>query len=158
MEELATCDLEETLELLRFSLAGCAYKEPLLPSEWVQANIPNPNGSGYLQLYPFQIEPLDCLVDPQVSSVALQWGAQLTGKTLILVCAILYVAANLLGPLMMVSPTEELITAFVKDRLNSLLIDVREVRDVLEPLNELGRGAHANKRQNLLHKILPGAG
>jgi len=63
------------------------WKHLLLPSEWQEKYRIAPPGSprpGKWRNYPFQIEPMDAIMDGSCSSLTLMWASQLIGKSSII--------------------------------------------------------------------------
>src|SRR3954463_7431510 len=72
---------------------------------------------------PTQIEPMDAIHEPDVESVALQWAAQVTGKTEIINNIVGYHIHQDPCSMLKIDPTLEMAEAWSKDRLSTMIRD-----------------------------------
>src|SRR5437667_2469655 len=75
---------ENLAKFLRKLLAVCAPRRPLSPSKWQEKHRfapPHSPRPGKWHNDPFQVEPLDAIVDPECSSLTLMWASQYLGKS-----------------------------------------------------------------------------
>lgn len=88
--------------------------------------------SGKFTCLPYQVEPMDSIVDPNVTETILDWAAQ-TGKSELLNNCIGFLMHADPSPMLLVQPTVELYEAYSKERIAPMIRDTpvlkRLVRD-----------------------------
>lgn len=89
---------------------------------------------GRLRLDPYQRAPLRAMVDRDVPEVALMWSSQL-GKTLIDTVLVGYTIAQRPQPMLVMFPSRPDLGKFVREKLNPLLVGVRDVNARVERNN-----------------------
>jgi phage terminase large subunit GpA-like protein len=135
-----------------------ALREPLVPSAWVERNISLPGGlhsrPGPLVLFPFQREPLDCIVEEKVSSLTLCWASQVLGKSLLLCSLIAWSAAERPGGIVLLLPTLDSASSWSRSKLGPLINDTPILRDLIQPAT--GRRQGTDTTSTTLYKAFPG--
>ena len=106
--------------------------------------------SGKWKSLPYQIEPMDAFLAPDVSEVLLMWAAQTGGKTEVLLNVMGFFAHADPAPQLLVGPTEKYVEDFSKERLAPTIRDT----DVLRAIIKDPRSRDSNN--TLLNKAYPG--
>ena len=107
------------------ALGSFASPPSLAPSAWAEASIYIPVGNAIPGLIrfdnaPYQREPLDLTMDPRVSRITLQWGAQV-GKTMVALCAQAYrIAENPMSQIMM-QPSQGDLHTWLETKFNPMV-------------------------------------
>lgn len=107
------------------ALGSFAPPPSISPSEWSEASIYIPVGNAIPGLIrfdnaPYQREPLDLTMDPLVSRITLQWGAQV-GKTTVGLCAQAYrIAENPMSQIMM-QPSQGDLHTWLETKFNPMV-------------------------------------
>lgn len=102
------------------------------------------------EMFPWQVEPLNMVDNPEYGRMCLMWASQLTGKT--------ETINNLIGsqiyldpcPILMIQPTVDLAQTWSKDRCDTMLRDTPCLRDKIKPAKSRDSG------NTILHKQFPG--
>lgn len=103
--------------------AGLFPRTRMTASEWADRYRVIPDGTSVADgqwktsRTPYVREPLDAISDPSVEQVVCMWASQLGKTDGILLNAIGYFAAQDPSPILLVEPTEDMATAFSKERL-----------------------------------------
>lgn len=95
------------------------------PSEWAEQNVRVPLGNAVpgpirFDNAPYQVEPLNQLVNPDCRRVTLQWGAQV-GKTMLALCAQGYSIDIRPVSQMMMQPSQGDLTTWLETKFNPLV-------------------------------------
>lgn len=116
------------------------FKPPprLTPSEWAdQHRMLSRESSAMPGKYrtsvaPYQTEPLDSVLDPDVQSTTLLWGSQV-GKTEILNNLVGFFAQCEPSPILMIQPTVDMAKNWSRKRLGPMLRDTLSLRKITAP-------------------------
>lgn len=109
----------------------------LKPSEWADtyrqlSREANAKG-GQWRSFPFQVEPMDSVIDPTVQSTALQWASQITGKTEVVLNIIAYFIHQDPAPILVVQPNmTPMGEAFSKLRIGPMVRDTPALRGLIK--------------------------
>lgn len=109
----------------------------LRPSEWADqyrqlSREANAKG-GQWRSFPFQVEPMDSVIDPTVQSTALQWASQITGKTEVVLNIIGYFIHQDPAPILVVQPNlTPMGEAFSKTRVGPMVRDTPVLRGLIK--------------------------
>lgn len=127
---------------------------PLLISEWADKyrflSSEASSRQGKWTCFPFQREPMDAALDPLVSSVTLEWAAQICGKTEIVNNVIGYHIDCNPCPILLIQPTVDLGNIWSKDRLATM------VRDSPVLHGKVSGERSRDKNNTIAHKTFPG--
>lgn len=85
---------------------------------------------GYIKLYGWQREIFDAFTDPRVEEITVSCGVQLV-KTLLIQCAMAYIAVEDPGPILIVQPKQDDAKAFSKERLTPMVRDCPSLRAII---------------------------
>lgn len=98
---------------------------------------------GRFEPFPFQLEPLDLVVDGRFNSMTLCWASQVLGKTEIINCLLGYaIECGEGGGMMVIQPTLAMAAGWSKLKLAPLLKDLeREIKD--QPFTSKGARAES---------------
>jgi len=110
------------------------------------------SSGGKYQNWPFQVEPVDELINPLVRGVVLQWASQLTGKTELVNNATGYFIQHRPRPILNIQYSLDMARVWVKDRLNPMLRDTPILRGLVHD----GRSRMGPEMSTMLVKIFPG--
>jgi phage terminase large subunit GpA-like protein len=132
-------------------------RERLRPSEFARRHMvldrSVTNAPGPFQPAPFQVEPLDAIVEPSVRTIVMQWASQLLGKSTVMLAQILDGIANNPRPMLYYLPTEEDGHTWSKMRLAPAIDGCAPVK-VLIDLDEFNSSTGAG-RQSTASKRFP---
>ena len=133
-----------------------AMPSPMKPSEWAEqyrvlSREANAKGGKFRNL-PWQIEPVDALIDPAVQGVVMQWASQVTGKTETVNNATGYFIQHRPRPILNIQPTLEMAQTWSKDRLSTMIRDTPCLRGLIRESRSRIDGAGST----ILHKTFPG--
>lgn len=108
----------------RVALSELRPPEQLAPSAWAEAHVMIPPDAalpGRLRMdnAPHMTEPIDCIADPDVRKVTLQWGAQL-GKTQVLLCAMAYYIVHEPQSQVLMQPTQGDMAQFLETKFRGM--------------------------------------
>lgn len=97
----------------------------VLPHEWAEKNVSVPVGNALpgpirFDNAPYQIEPMDQLVNPDCYRVTLMWGAQV-GKTMLALCVQDYCIEVTPVSQMMMQPSQGDLTTWLETKFNPLV-------------------------------------
>ncbi|HEU0143529.1 MAG TPA: phage terminase large subunit family protein, partial [Nitrososphaera sp.] len=137
--------------------AGAEQLKPppdMTPSEWASNFIKIPAGNaipGRLRFAnaPYQIEPMNQLVNPDCYRVSLMWSAQV-GKTLLALCVQAYCIAMSPRSQMMMQPSQDDVRTWLESKFNPLVDECEPVRRLMSK----PRGREGVNNQNM--KSFPG--
>jgi phage terminase large subunit GpA-like protein len=111
--------------LIRKLLKLVEPRELLPPAEWAEKHRILPAGAaakyGKWRNFPFQVEPLNCVNDSEVSSLTLCFASQVLGKTSIVENAIGWMIDQAPCAAMIVFPTGDNAENWSKNRLGPLI-------------------------------------
>src|SRR5260370_2008370 len=129
---------------------------PMKPSEWAEryqilSRVSDSKG-GKFHAWPWQLEPIDQLIEPDVQGIVMQWAAQLTGKTTVVNNAVGYFIQHRPRPMLNIQPTIDMAETWSKDRLSHMLRDVQVLRGLVRDASSRADG-HGS---TILHKTFPG--
>jgi phage terminase large subunit GpA-like protein len=123
---------------LETALADVFRPPPRLsPSQWADqyrqlSREANAKG-GQWRSFPFQVEPMDSVIDPTVQSTALQWASQITGKTEVVLNIIAYFIHQDPAPILVVQPNmTPMGEAFSKLRIGPMVRDTPALRGLIK--------------------------
>ena len=127
----------------------------LKPSEWADqyrqlSREANAKG-GQWKSFPFQVEPMDSVIDPTVQSTALQWASQITGKTEVVLNIIGYFIHQDPAPILVVQPNlSPMGESFSKLRIGPMVRDTPVLRGLIKEPRSRDSG------NTVLQKAFPG--
>lgn len=129
---------------------------PMLPSEWADqyrmlSREANSKG-GKFQSLPWQREPIDALINPEVQGVVMQWASQVTGKTETVNNATGYFIQHRPRPILNIQYSLEMAHTWSKDRLAPMLRDTPILRGLVRDSKSRLDG----EASTMLHKTFPG--
>jgi phage terminase large subunit GpA-like protein len=120
-------------------------------NEWARARRVLPRGltgkPGPWEPFPFQVEIMDAPHDSNVSSLVLMMASQVLGKTEVLNNIIGWAIECHPCGIIMVQPTGEMAKAWAKTKLNPMIRNTKEIRDVL--IQETPRGKTGRSSKHL---------
>src|SRR4030095_2182195 len=127
----------------------------LSPSQWADqyrqlSREANAKG-GQWRSFPFQVEPMDSVIDPTVQSTALQWASQITGKTEIVLNIVAYFIHQDPAPILVVQPNmTPMGEAFSKLRIGPMVRDTPALRGLIKEPRSRDSG------NTVMQKAFPG--
>jgi phage terminase large subunit GpA-like protein len=114
-----------------------AVKDPLSPVDWARVNLslqPGLNAvPGPFEPWPFQIEPLEAIQDPSLSSLTLCWASQVLGKSQLLAILIGWAISEAPCGIVMIHPTLEAGQHWSRTKLAPMLRDTEALRRLVMP-------------------------
>jgi len=129
---------------------------PLKPSEWAEKyrylSREAHSKGGKFHNWPWQIEPLDSLIEPDVRGVVMQWAAQLTGKTETMNNATAYFIQHRPRPILNIQYSLDMANVWSKDRLATMLRDTPVLRGLVHD----SRSRLDGEMSTMLVKVFPG--
>jgi len=152
--EVATPELADFLRKL---LKICAPRTPLPPSKWQETHRfapPHSPRPGKWRNDPFQVEPLDAIIDESVSSLTLMWASQFLGKSSIIEGVLAWQIAEAPAACVSVFPTSDNAKIWSKNRFSPLIDSIPLLTRLVEKKHKakLGRGRGEN---TIVHKSYP---
>lgn len=127
----------------------------LTPIEWADAyRVLSPEGSAKPGRFrsssaPYQVEPLNAIVESSVHTVVLMWASQ-TGKTEGINNTVCFFIDAEPAPILMVQPTVELAESWSKERLDPMIRDTPRLREKVKDPRSRDSG------NTILRKTFPG--
>lgn len=127
----------------------------LTPTEWADAHrVLSPEGSAKPGRFrsssaPYQVEPLNAIVESSVHTVVLMWASQ-TGKTEGINNTVCFFIDAEPAPILMVQPTVELAESWSKERLDPMIRDTPRLREKVKDPRSRDSG------NTILRKTFPG--
>ena len=127
----------------------------LTPTKWADAHrVLSPEGSAKPGRFrsssaPYQVDPLNAIVDPTVHTVVLMWASQ-TGKTEGINNTVCFFIDAEPAPILMVQPTVELAESWSKERLDPMIRDTPRLREKVKDPRSRDSG------NTILRKTFPG--
>jgi phage terminase large subunit GpA-like protein len=157
--KLPKCDDKTSIDLAKRLLQLCKPKEKILPSEWQEKYRIAPPGAvkeGKWKNWCYQKEPLDFFIQPDVSTMTLQWCSQLLGKTSTVQGILGYLIAEEPCACLVVHPTHDQAMSWSKNAFGPML----ESTPILSRLMDTSvtkKGARSGYgEQTVLHKKFAG--
>jgi phage terminase large subunit GpA-like protein len=144
---------KETASFIREMLSLFEPHRLISPAEWQEEYRIAPPGSpvqGRWRNYPFQVEPLNCAADPNVSSVTLEWASQFLGKSSIVEGIIGWLIDQRPTSIVCVHPTFENAAAWSKNRLGPLIESTPCLSNKVDS-SESRKGKRTGYGQNTVH-------
>ena len=144
-------------EFLRRLLSICAPRTPVSPSKWQEEHRfapPHSPRPGRWKNDPFQVEPLDAIIDTGVSSLTLMWASQFLGKSSIVEGVLAWQIAEAPAACVAVFPTHDNAKIWSKNRFSPLIDSIPVLSRLVEKkrFSKLGRGRGEN---TIVHKTYP---
>jgi phage terminase large subunit GpA-like protein len=129
---------------------------PMLPSEWadqyrILSREANSKGGKFTSL-PWQREPIDELINPEVQGTVMQWASQVTGKTETVNNATGYFIQHRPRPILNIQYSIEMAQTWSKDRLAPMLRDTPILRGLVRD----SKSRQDGEASTMLHKTYPG--
>jgi phage terminase large subunit GpA-like protein len=129
---------------------------PMLPSEWadkyrILSREANSKGGKFTSL-PWQREPIDELINPEVQGVVMMWASQTSGKTEMVNNATGYFIQHRPRPILNIQYSIEMAQTWSKDRLAPMLRDTPILRGLVRDSKSRLDG----EASTMLHKTFPG--
>src|SRR6266446_3683034 len=136
-----------------------AWKQLAFPSEWQEKYRIAPPGSprpGKWRNYPFQVEPMDAIMDGSCSSLTLMWASQLIGKSSIIDGVLGWVVDQYPATCVVVHPTTDNAQAWSKNRLGPMIEACDQISHLIDKPSTR-KGTRSGYGQNTVqHKKFPG--
>jgi phage terminase large subunit GpA-like protein len=114
-----------------------AIKEPLTPVEWAREHLSLQPGLNSVpapfEPFPFQIEPLNCIMDPTLSSLTLCWASQVLAKSQLLAILVGWTITEAPCGIVMIHPTLESGQHWSRTKLAPMLRDTEALRRLVMP-------------------------
>jgi phage terminase large subunit GpA-like protein len=134
-------------------------KEILIPSEWQEKYRIAPPGSprpGKWRNYPYQVEPMDAIMDESCSSLTLMWASQLIGKSSVIEGDLAWMIDQQPSTCVFVHPTADNATIWSKNRFGPLIECCNKISNLVDTPSTR-RGTRSGYGQNTVtHKKFPG--
>src|SRR5215471_20674410 len=137
-------------------------KELVRPSEWAEQHLSLARGlharPGPWRNFPFQVEVMDSIADPDCGGVVLMWPSQLLGKSSILLAWIGWrIEQGIGGGIILVMPTIFDAQSWSKTKLSNMIKESSVLRDLLKPASRRsGNGVEGSGQNTVQLKQFPG--
>jgi phage terminase large subunit GpA-like protein len=151
------CDWQASDPVTKQLLQLCRPREVLKPSEWQERYRMQPADSakaGRWRNFPYQVEPLDAVLDPNVSSLTLQFCSQLLGKSAIIEGLLCWMIDQQPCSALAVHPTLGNAVNWSKNKFSPLIDSIERLSKVVHKVTpKRVRGSGEN---TICHKKYPG--